>query len=73
MSDENRKTYMEYARIMLFRPLNLIGMCLFFYFSFDLLLNDYAWERTIFGAFLAMAGLFMPLLRFLPEKFKRRG
>lgn len=73
MSDENRKTYMECARIMLSRPLNLLGMCLFFYFSFDLLLNDYAWKRTVFEALLALAGLFMPLLRILPETLKRWG
>ncbi len=46
--------------------LGFLGILLFFYFTFDLALNDYSLRRTIMEAVLALGGFAMPLRRKVP-------
>ncbi len=43
--------------------LGFLGILVFFYFTFDLALNDYSLRRTIMEAVMAGGGLTMPLIR----------
>ncbi len=46
--------------------LGFIGILVFFYFTFDIALNDYSLRRTIIEVLIALAGLGMPFIRKAP-------
>ena len=46
--------------------LGFFGILVFFYFTFDLALNDYSLRRTLMEIIVALAGLALPLLRKAP-------
>lgn len=47
-------------------PVGFIGLLMFFYFGFDLSLNDYGLKRTLMETLLMIIGLLLPLLKSCP-------
>lgn len=56
----------ESGSLLVNRPAGFLGMLLFFYFSFDLVLHDYALTRAVLESALALTGLLMALLYHWP-------
>lgn len=51
-------------------PIGFIGLLMFFYFGFDLSLNDYGLKRTLMETLLMIAGLLLPLLKSYPAIYR---
>jgi len=47
-------------------PIGFVGLLMFFYFGFDLSLNDYGLKRTLSEALLMVVGLLLPLVKSFP-------
>lgn len=39
-----------------------LGIIIFFYFGFDLFINDYPWPEMFYRGMAALAGLFLPVM-----------
>ncbi|MBO8159734.1 hypothetical protein [Thermosyntropha sp.] len=37
-----------------------LGIIVFFYFGFDLIINRYPWQETLLKGVIALSGLFLP-------------
>ena len=58
------------ASIVISNPLGFMGLLLFFYFGFDLSLNDYDLKRTLIEILLMITGLLLPLLKSCPGIYR---
>ncbi|MDD2585677.1 MAG: hypothetical protein PHT79_04025 [Syntrophomonadaceae bacterium] len=58
----------ETGSMLIKNPVGFIGLFIFFYFGFDLIINlhDYQTGRIIIGILLAVTGLLLPLLKHAP-------
>jgi hypothetical protein len=51
-------------------PLGFIGLLIFFYCGFDIILNDYNFKRNLLEGVLAIIGLFMLFLKLYPSIYQ---
>lgn len=54
------------SSLIINNPLGFTGLLIFFYFGFDLSLNNYGLQRTIIEIFLLIVGLIMMFLKTCP-------
>lgn len=57
---------LETGSILVKNPIGFLGMLLFFYFAFDVVLHQYVLTRKALEIMLALAGLFLTLLHHWP-------